>query len=90
MGSEKKTLVFSLRPEEEIFSQRLYEFLTFQMDEQPREGVAPALNVIKTLIFGVKPSRQLAEAAPRETPPAHEPGWRVCFPGRDEVVFCSG
>ena len=71
MGSEKKNLVFSLRTEEEIFSQRLHEFLTFQMDEQPREGVAPALNVIKTLIFGVKPSRQLAEAAPRETPPAH-------------------
>ena len=69
MGSGEENFVFSFRTEEEIFSQRLHEFLILQIDEQPR-GVAPALNVIKTLIFGVKPSRQLAETAPRKTPPA--------------------
>ena len=36
MGSEKKNLVSSLKTEEEIVSQRLEEFLAFEMDENSK------------------------------------------------------
>ena len=44
-----------------------WQYQLYYWDEQLRPGVKPVMKVIKTLIYGVKPSGQLAEVALRKT-----------------------
>ena len=57
-----------------------WRFQLYFWDEELREGVDPVLKVIQTLIYGVRPSGQLAEVALRRTAEKTKDTFPLAYP----------